>query len=251
MYRPRIIPVLLLKNKGLVKTIKFKNERYIGDPINAVKIFNDLHADELVFLDILASKENRTISVDFIKKVGEEANMPFSVGGGINSISQIKNILAAGAEKVILNTVLGENPAFAKIASKQFGSSTIAACIDVKKNLLGKEKVFIFSGSKVLKYNPVEYAKLLEENGVGEIIIQSMEHDGMMNGYNIELIYKISSEVTVPVVALGGASSIYDMKTVIKNTYCSAVAAGSMFVYHGPRKAVLINMPDKRELFIE
>ena len=140
MYRPRIIPVLLLQNKGLVKSVKFKNYRYIGDPINAVRIFNDLKADELAFIDILATKEKRTISLDFVKNVGEEANMPFSVGGGIRTLEDIRKIIEAGAEKVILNTIAGENPGFVTEAADAFGSSTITVCIDVKKDFWEKRK---------------------------------------------------------------------------------------------------------------
>ena len=154
MYRPRIIPVLLLKNNGLVKSIKFKNHRYIGDPINAVRIFNDLKADELVFLDILASKEKRLISLDFVKNVGEEANMPFSVGGGISKLEHISKILETGAEKVILNTVAGENTGFVANAVKEFGSSTIAVCLDVKKNLWNKKHFVLRSRRKSLALMP-------------------------------------------------------------------------------------------------
>ena len=146
MFRPRVIPVLLLKNLGLVKTVKFNKPRYIGDPINAVKIFNDLKVDELVFLDITASKEKRKIPLDFVKKVGAEANMPFGVGGGIKTITDIKEIINAGAEKVILNTAAFENPNFVKKASKEFGSSTIVVSIDIKKRFLRGEQVFIYGG---------------------------------------------------------------------------------------------------------
>ena len=142
MFRPRIIPVLLLKGNGLVKSIKFKDYRYIGDPINAVKIFNDLKADELIFLDILASKQNRCISLDFVRKVGEEANMPFAVGGGIRTIKDIKGIINTGAEKVVINSYAVENPEFIKKASDEFGSSTIVVSMDVKKKLFAKKQLY-------------------------------------------------------------------------------------------------------------
>jgi imidazole glycerol-phosphate synthase subunit HisF len=248
MFRPRVIPVLLLKNLGLVKTVKFKNPRYIGDPINAVKLFNDLGADELAFLDILANGENRSISLDFVRRVGDEANMPFSVGGGLRDIQDIKQVLKAGAEKVILNTIAGENPDFIKRASDEFGSSTIVVSIDVRKNILGKEHTYIFSGEKPTKYDPVTFARLAEEKGAGEIIINSIEQDGMMSGYDLALVKKVSEAVRIPVVALGGAGNIQDLKNVVIETYASAVAAGSMFVYHGPRHAVLINYPTQNEL---
>ena len=248
MFRPRVIPVLLLKNKGLVKSINFKNYRYIGDPINAVKIFNDLRADELVFLDILASKENRTIPLEFVKKVGDEANMPFAVGGGIRSVEDIAKIIKAGAEKVIINTYGVQNPDFIHKASETFGSSTIVVAIDVKKNMWGKEKIYVLGGRKATKYDPITFANIAEEQGAGEIILTSIEKEGTMTGYDYELIKKVSSSVSIPVIAHGGAGSLEDFKIAVKKFYASAVAAGSLFVYHGPRKAVLINYPTYEEL---
>lgn len=248
MFRPRVIPVLLLKNLGLVKSIKFKDFRYIGDPINAVKLFNDLGADELAFLDILASNEKHSISLDFVRRVGDEANMPFSVGGGIRSISEIRQVLNAGAEKVIVNTFASENPGFIKEASEEFGSSTIVVSIDVKKSLFGKELVFNYSGRKATKYDPVSFAQLMEVQGAGEIIVNSIERDGMMNGYDISLIKRISEAVRIPVVALGGAGKNSDLRQAVQEGYASAVAAGSLFVFHGARRAVLINYPTEDEL---
>jgi imidazole glycerol-phosphate synthase subunit HisF len=247
MFRPRIIPALLLKGDGLVKTKKFSNDRYIGDPINAVKIFNDLVADELIFLDILASKEKRTISLDFVKKVGEEANMPFAVGGGIRTISDIRSIINAGAEKVILNTSALTNSEFVKEASDYFGSSTIVVCIDVKENFFGKKKVRSHSGRKHQLCNPIDFAKEVEDMGAGEIVIQSIDRDGMMKGYDLDLLRDISSAVTIPIVALGGAGNIEDLKSAVVVSNCTAVAAGSMFVYHGARNGVLINYLNKKQ----
>ena len=195
MFRPRIIPVLLLKNNGLYKSTNFKKHHYIGDPINAVKLFNDLKADELVFLDIMASREKRTIEIEIVKKIGEEANMPFAVGGGINSIKHIQKIINAGAEKVIINTAAALNPEFIQKAVENFGSSTIVVCIDVKKKFFNGFKTWVFNGRKSTKYNPVEFAKLMEKNGAGEIIIQSIQRDGTMMGYDYELISSISKAV--------------------------------------------------------
>ncbi len=248
MFRPRVIPVLLLKGMGLVKSVKFKDYRYIGDPINAVKIFNDLKADELVFLDILASKENRSIPLDFVKNVGDEANMPFAVGGGIRTIGQIKEIINAGAEKVVINTYAFENPDFIKQASDEFGSSTIVVSIDVKKKMFGKNQAFTFGGKKGTGKDPVSFAKLMEEKGAGEILINSIEKDGTMTGYNLDLIKEVSESVNIPVVAVGGAGSLSDFSKAINYSFASAVAAGSLFVYHGPRRAVLINYPSSEEL---
>jgi cyclase len=248
MFRPRVIPTLLLKNLGLVKSVNFRDFKYIGDPINAVKIFNDLKADELVFLDILASKEERIISLDFVKKVGDEANMPFSVGGGIKSVSSIREILKAGAEKAVICSYAFETPGFVKLASNEFGSSTIVVCVDVRRKIFGKSQVCIHSGSKNTGTDPIEFAKLIENMGAGELIINSIDRDGTMNGYDIELVNSVSCNVTIPVVALGGAGSKEDLKNVIINGHASAVAAGSMFVFHGPRRAVLINYPSQDEL---
>lgn len=248
MFRPRVIPILLLKGQGLIKSNKFKDYRYIGDPINAVKIFNDLKADELVFLDILASKENRIISIDFVKQVGDEANMAFAVGGGIRTIKNIKEIINAGAEKVVINTYAAENPNFIKQASDFFGSSTIVVSIDVKKSFLGKAQVYTLGGTKSTRLNPITFAKLMEENGAGEIIINSIDCDGTMLGYDFELIKNISEAVKIPVIASGGCGSLGDLKKAAVESYASAVAAGSFFVYHGPRKAVLINYPSQNEL---
>jgi len=248
MFRPRVIVILLLKGLGLVKSIKFKNYRYIGDPINAVKIFNDLKADELVFLDILASREGRSISLDFVRNVGDEANMPFAVGGGVRTIQDIKKIINFGAEKVIINSYAVENPDFITEASDLFGNSTIVVSIDVKKTYFGKKQVYTLGGNKSSRLDPVVFAKLMEEKGAGEIIINSIDKDGLMTGYDLDLIKDVSMAVRIPVIAAGGAGSIEDFKKAVNNSYASAVSAGSMFVYHGPRKAVLINYPDNSDL---
>ncbi len=248
MFRPRVIPVLLLQNQGLVKSIKFNKHRYIGDPINAVKIFNDKKTDELVFLDINASKENRLISLDFVHKVGDEANMPFAVGGGIKTIEDIRHILENGAEKVVINTTALTNPQFIKEASNVFGSSTIVVCLDIKKNIFGKYQLVYQNAQKKIKESPIEFAKKISKLGVGEIIVQSVDRDGTYLGYDLELVKQIATAVTVPVVALGGAGSFNDFKEVVNKGYASAVAAGSLFVYHGPRKAVLINFPSDEQL---
>ena len=248
MFRPRVIPILLLKGKGLVKSVKFKNYNYIGDPINAVKIFNDLKVDELVLLDILATKENRTISLDFVLKVGDEANMPFAVGGGLKTTEEIKNIINAGAEKVIINSYASVNPDFVKKASDIFGSSTIVVSIDVKSKIFGNNQVYSFGGTKSTGYFPIEYARLMEKKGAGEIIINSIEHDGMMKGYHIDLVAKLAKSIHIPVVAVGGAGNLNHMSQVLKETYISAVGAGSMFVFHGPRNAVLVNYPTQEQL---
>ena len=246
MYRPRIIPVLLLKNLGLVKSIRFKKYNYIGDPINAVKIFNELKADELVFLDIEATKQNRLISLDFVRDVGEEANMPFAVGGGVSTLEDIRKLIQAGAEKVII-TSAAINPGFIDLAAKEFGSSTIAVCIDYQKKLFGGIKTWIHAGTKSTNFSPFEFARMMQDAGAGEIIIQSIERDGTMVGYDLELLKSISLEVTIPVVALGGAGRLEHFSTAIKEAHMNGLAAGSMFVYQGSNHGVLINYPDEKE----
>jgi cyclase len=248
MFLPRIVPVLLLKGKGLVKTVRFKDPKYIGDPINAVKIFNDLKTDELVFLDITASKEGRTVSVDLVKDIGDEAFMPFGVGGGINSIGQVEQLLKAGAEKVIINSNAVLNPRLIEEASRIFGSQSIVVAIDVKKTLFNKYECWIKDGSENTKMNPVESAKKSEDSGAGELIINSIDNDGLMEGYDYILIKSVSNAVSIPVVACGGAGNLEHLRKGYFEGKAHALAAGSMFVYHGQRRAVLINYPSKDEL---
>ena len=248
MYRPRVIPVLLLKNQGLVKSKQFKDYRYIGDPINAVKIFNDLKADELVLLDITASVEHRSINQDFVSTVGEEANMPFSVGGGIRDLDTIRKTLEAGAEKVVINSMAIENPNFINSAAMEFGASTITVCIDIKRNLFGNKKVYRHLKKKFHNEGVVSYAKQMENLGAGELILQSVDLDGSMKGYDIPLITEISSQISIPLTALGGAGSIDDLKSLNQATVVNGFGAGSLFVYHGTRKAILVNYPNPKEI---
>lgn len=245
MYRPRIIPALLLKNDGLVKTEVFKHPNYIGDPINAVKLFNELQADELVFLDIEASKSGKLIDPERIREISEEAEMPFSAGGGIKNTADILQIIQAGAERVVISSAAVENPEFIQEAAKRFGSSSIIVCIDYKHTIFRKQRVYSHSGTKASRYKPLEFAKLMEQCGAGELIIQSIERDGTRNGYDIDLLQQICNEVAIPVVALGGASSYDELGQTWKTTKVNGLAAGSIFVYHGANKGVLISYPSK------
>jgi cyclase len=248
MFRPRIIPVLLLRAGGLVKSRHFGDFRYIGDPINAVKIFNDLRADELVFLDIMATAANRTIAAGFVRSVGEEANMPFAAGGGIRTLQHIRDIVGAGAEKVIIGSQAAENPEFVADAAAHFGSSTIVVCIDVKRARWSREaRVCTVNGTRRTPYEPAEFAMLMEEKGAGEVIVQSIDRDGGMDGYDIDLIRSVSERVSIPVVALGGAGNLSHLKDAYVAGRASGLGAGSIFVFHGGRKGVLINYPEKSE----
>jgi imidazole glycerol-phosphate synthase subunit HisF len=249
MFRPRVIPALLLKDKGLVKTVRFNKEKasYIGDPLNAVKIFNDKYADELIFLDITASRNRKRIDTELVRKIGEECNMPFGVGGGIRNLEDIRELLNAGAEKVVINTYAAENPVFIKQASEKFGSSAIVVCVDVKKNFTGQSKIYIYGGDKSTKYEVESYVKMMDKMGCGEIILNSIDLDGTMAGYDLDMIKKISLAVSVPVIALGGAGSTKHFCEAVSNG-ASAVAAGSLFVFHGKQRAVLISFPTQKEL---
>ena len=247
MYRSRVIPCLLLKNGGLYKTVRFKEPRYLGDPINTLKLFNDKEADELVILDIAASANGAEPNLDYIKRVTRECFMPICYGGGVSSLKQIEALFRLGVEKVALNTSLFVNPNLVSEAAKIFGSQSIVASIDVKKGIFGSYSVRVVSGSKDTKCNPIQYANRAEELGVGEILLTSIDRDGMMNGYDYELIEKVSSVVNIPVIVNGGAGNLADCVKAI-HSGASAAAAGSLFVYYGPLRAVLINYPTQKEL---
>ncbi len=247
MFRPRVIPVLLLKGQGLVKTMQFNTSRYIGDPINAVRIFNDLEVDELVFLDILASKENRTISVDLVKQIGDEAYMPFAVGGGIKTIKDALALIKAGAEKIILNTTFVKQPALVSNLAATIGNQSVVVSIDVKKNWLGNYYAYSCGATEKVSETPIDLARKAEQLGAGEIIINSIDQDGKMQGYDLELIRQITQSVSIPVVACGGAGKLHHLRDAVE-AGAHAVAAGSLFVYHGARNAVLVNYPDKNQL---
>ncbi len=250
MFRPRVIPVLLLKDNGLVKTKGFdkKSARYLGDPINVVRLFNDFEADELVFLDITATIEKRTISVELVKSISDEAFMPFAVGGGITTVDNIASLLSSGAEKVVINTACFHCKNLIRTAAALFGDQSIIASVDVKRNIFGKYVAYSHDGSKKIDMNLSDYVKYLQNEGAGEILINSIDRDGTMVGYDLELLKLVANQVTIPVIACGGAGNLQHFKEAINTTGVSAVSAGSLFVFHGPRHAVLINYPEKKEL---
>ncbi|MCB0736459.1 MAG: imidazole glycerol phosphate synthase subunit HisF [Bacteroidetes bacterium] len=247
MLQTRVIPILLLRNKGLVKTQKFDKAKYIGDPINAIKIFNDKEVDELVFLDIDASKKGLRPDFELIANIASECFMPLGYGGGISNIDDIKLLFSIGVEKVILNSAAIQNLNLVKEAADIFGGQSIVVSIDVKKNMWGKYIVFSHAKLNPLVTDPVEFAKAAQAAGAGEIMVNAVDRDGMMNGYDTKLIEKMCEAINLPVVASGGASGRNDFKEAVK-VGASAVAAGSIFVYHGPHKAVLINYPTQSEL---
>ncbi len=248
MLRYRVIPCLLFQDDGLFKTIKFKNPNYVGDPLNAIKIFNEKEVDELIFLDINASKNNKEPNFDLIKKIATECFMPFCYGGGIKSATQVKKLFSLGAEKVSINSSFLKNESIIKELSDCFGSQSIVVSIDSKKTITGKYRVYDHCKKQVLKINPVEISKKAENLGAGEILINSVDRDGTMNGFDLELVKSISKEISIPVTACGGAKNIQDLKKAIQFGGASAVAAGSMFIYKGKHRAVLINYPDYDEI---
>ncbi len=242
MRRIRVIPVLLLKNGGLYKTISFKNPKYIGDPTNAVKIFNEKETDELILLDYNATVDKRGIDFKRIEEISGEAFMPMAYGGGIKSLDDAKRVFDCGFEKVVINSAFFDNIGLIDEIAGIYGAQAVVGSMDVKKTLLGKNKVFAASGSKKTKYDPLEWAMKLEEHGVGEIMVNSVDRDGSWDGYDLALINKITEQVTVPVIACGGAGSVDDMKEAVASG-ASAVAAGSMFVFQKKGMGVLISFP--------
>jgi imidazole glycerol-phosphate synthase subunit HisF len=242
MLRTRVIPCLLLKDSGLVKTRKFKNPVYLGDPINAVKIFNDKGSDELIFLDITATKEKRKPSFDFIKEIATECFMPFSYGGGIRSLDDAKRIISSGAEKVIINSYAVENPSFITKLAKYFGKQSIVVSIDYQNNFLGRSRTYTHGGKKSSGIHPLQFAKKMEEAGAGEIMLTSIERESSMKGYDLTLINTISKELSIPVIASGGAGTLEDFGNA-KVAGASALSAGSFFVFQGIHRAYLINYP--------
>jgi cyclase len=248
MLRTRMIPVLLLKDGGLVKGKQFKNHKYVGDPINAVKIFNEKEVDELFFLDISITQENRELNYNLIADIASEAFMPFGYGGGIKTVSQVERLFSIGVEKAIINTTAFLDSKTIKEAVKVAGSQSIVVSIDVKKSLFSGYEVHIKNGKVNTKLDPVIYAKKMEDCGVGEIIVNSIDREGTRKGYDIELLKIVTKAVNIPVVGLGGAGSLQDMADAKNQTNISGLAAGDLFIFHGKHKAVLITYPKYVEL---
>lgn len=248
MLSSRIIPCLLLQGQGLVKTIGFKDPKYVGDPINAIRIFNTKEVDELVLLDISATPENRGPAWKQIAEVAGECFMPLCYGGGVQTMQDVEKIFSLGVEKVALNTAAFSKPDLVREAVKAFGGQSIVASIDVKKNWLGKSEVYTQAGRKGTKLDPVSYARRMEDLGVGEIFLNSIDRDGTMQGYDIPLIKSVTRAVGVPVVACGGAGQNADFSAAIFQGGASAAAAGSLFVFKGKHRAVLITYPGSDEL---
>lgn len=229
-----------------MKTIKFRDPKYVGDPINAIKIFNEKEVDELIFLDITATAEKRCIDLKMVSSFTDECFMPLAVGGGIRNIEEIRDILKIGAEKVCINTCAVENPDFIKKASNTFGSQSIIVSLDVKKN--GSYEVFTHGGTRSTGVDPLTLAVKMEKMGAGELFLNSIDRDGTMEGYDTQLVKSVSDAVNIPVIACGGAGKTDDFRDAIEEGHASAAAAGSFFVFHGKKRAVLISYPDKNDI---
>lgn len=241
--RIRIIPALLLMNDGLYKTIRFKSPTYVGDPINTVKIFNEKEADELVLLDIRVSKEEKGINYKKIAEIAGEAFMPMAYGGGINTFDDAARVFDAGFEKIVINSAAVKTPRLLGEIAKVYGSQAVVASIDVKPNWMGKYRVYTNGGTDNTNLAPEAHARIVEEAGAGEILLQAIHQDGTWGGYDIPLIKMVSESVSIPVVACGGAGNLDDLKKAVIEGGASAVAAGSMFVYQKKGMGVLISFP--------
>lgn len=248
MLQVRVIPCLLLRGRGLVKTVRFRQPVYVGDPINAVRIFNEKEVDELLLLDIYATRERRGPPLNLLEEISSECFMPLAYGGGIRSLADIKALFALGVEKVAINAQAVENPRLIREAADAFGSQSVMASIDAKRSWLGACRVVTHGGINSTLHRPADFAREMERYGAGEILLNSVDRDGTMQGYDLELIRDVSRSVGVPLIACGGAGKLADFAAAVTQGGASAVAAGSMFVFHGKHRAVLINYPSRREL---
>jgi cyclase len=241
------MPCLLLRQSKLVKTVRFRDPDYIGDPVNAVKIYNDKEVDELIFLDITATVDRKDPPFKTISEIATECFMPYTYGGGICSLEDMRKIFNLGVEKISINSHAVENPEFVRQAAEEFGNQSIVVSIDVKRKLRGKYEVFTRSGTKGTGLDPASHARKMEEMGAGEILLTSIDRDGTWEGYDLELIRTVSEAVTVPLIACGGAGSVQDFRKAV-DAGASACAAGSKVVYQAKKKGVLINFPSQSEL---
>jgi imidazole glycerol-phosphate synthase subunit HisF len=243
----RVIPALLLRNTGLVKTTRFKDPVYLGDVINVVKLFNDMEADELAVLDILARREGRGPNFALLANVTGNAFMPLSYGGGIRDMEDIRKVLGLGFEKVIIGSGAVDSPAIIEQAAGSVGSQSVVISMDVKKHLFGHYEVHAHCGQDRTRTDPVDFARGMQDRGAGEILLTAIDQDGLMTGYDLDLIRTVSQAVTIPVIASGGAGSLGHFAEAVA-AGASAVAAGSFFVFHGPRRAVLVSFRSREEI---
>lgn len=247
MYRPRVIPCLLLDGHRLVKTRGFAKPIYLGDPVNVVRIFNDKEVDELALLDIGATRDGRGPNFELLAEITNECFMPLAYGGGVTTLEQMTRLFTIGIEKVVLNTAAVRNQRLVREASDQFGSSSVVVSIDVRRGFFGRSSVFARGGRENTKKDPVGFAREMQDSGAGELLLTSIDRDGTMEGYDVDLIQRVASAVEIPVIASGGAGSLDDLRAAVAHG-ASAVSAGSFFVFSGPHRAVLISFPKRADL---
>ena len=243
MLMSRLIPVLLIRDKGLIKTVKFKEDKYIGDPINAVKIFNEKKVDEIIILDIDATTKSQKPDYKMIESIASQCRSPLCYGGGIKSVGIARKILSLGVEKVAISSQAIKDPSILKALVAGIGSQSVVLVLDIKKKLLGGLEIMISNGTEKTGYDPIVFLKTIRDIGVGEIVINSIDNDGMMNGYPFRLFDQLKEHIDVPMTILGGAGSEADLKDAVARYGTVGAAAGSYFVYKGKYKAVLIDYP--------
>lgn len=248
MLRTRVIPALLLRNESLVKTIRFGEFTYVGDPCNTVRIFNELEVDELAFLDITATNEGRSPNLRVLAQIANECFMPLSYGGGIRTLADAKAVFDIGFEKITVNSYAMENPQFISELAGHYGSQAVIASIDVKKSIWGRYQVRTHAGKQSSGRQPVEWATELESRGAGEILLTSIDREGTWDGFDLELIKSVTDAVNIPVIAHGGAGTLEHIGKAVKEAGASAVALGSMVVFQKKGMGVLVNFPDKAQL---
>ena len=242
------MPALLLQGGRLVKTVRFRKPRYVGDPINAVRIFNEKEVDELIVIDIDAGRAGVSIPLKLISRIAGECFMPMTYGGGIRTLDQIAEIMAVGVEKVSINRAAVADRGFVARAAKRFGSQSIVVSIDVRRRLFGQYEICVDGGRRRAGLEPVSLALELESEGAGEILLTSINQEGTMTGYDVDLVRRVASAVSIPVIACGGAGSIDDVIGVVCDAGASAAAVGSMAVYQGRNRGVLIGFPTRKQL---
>ena len=247
LLRPRIIPCLLVKGGGLVKTVQFGNPKYVGDPINAVRIFNEKEVDELIVLDIDATAENRAPDYKMIANLAAESRMPLCYGGGVKTVEQVQTIISVGVEKVAMSAAVVQRAELISEAAAKVGSQSIVVVMDVKKHAAGKYKLHTHNGVRATALDPVGFAEKAEKLGAGEVVVNSIDRDGEMKGYDLDLIAQVRERISVPMTVLGGAGSLQDLATVVRQFGTIGAAAGSLFVFKGVYRAVLINYPSRAE----
>lgn len=247
MVRPRIIPCLLVHQKGLVKTVQFKNPKYVGDPINAVRIFNEKESDELMVVDIDATVENREPDYKMIENIAMECRMPLCYGGGIKTIEQAQRIFSLGVEKIAMSSAAIDNPNLISEIAGRVGSQSMVVVLDIRKKLFGGYELMTHNGKKSTSINLFDFAAEVERLGAGELVINSIDQDGVMKGYDLQLVEKIRKVNSLPLTVLGGAGSLDDIQKLISVYKVIGAAAGSLFVFKGVYKAVLINYPNWNE----